>query len=276
MIFWSCLEQKVLVMAIFLKAAIRCATYACLVLALSVAATYPVEGRDNSPESAVASIQTGNALKIFSKSTRFIEAAPAFLARGNAGGELWIDSGQLIEYGTTFTAVFVRPSKLLLQLNARDGIQTTMIFDGETITVASYIDGKHIYDTTPQQGDVTESLDFVTTFSGGSREMAHFLTDQLTQSLNEIQTGLSLGKSTIDGVVCDHLALRSDTRDGQIWIARGAEPTPRRILITHREKPAQPRFWVQFDEWDLSPEISESTFKYTPPEDAERFRYFQD
>lgn len=263
-------------MAIFLTAAIRCASYACLVLALSVAATHPVEGQDNSPDSTVASIQTGKALKLLTRSTQFIEAAPAFLVKGNAGGELWTDSGQLIEYGTTFTVLFVRPSKLLLQLNARDGTQTTMIFDGETITVASYIGGKHLYDTTPQQGDVNESLDFVTTYSGGSREMAHFLTDQLTQSLNEVQTGLSLGKSTIDGVVCDHLALRSDTRDGQIWIARGDEPTLRRLLITHREKPAQPRFWVQFEEWDLSPEISEPNFIYSPPEGAVKFDYFLD
>ena len=57
--------------------------------------------------------------------------------------------------------------------------------------------------------------------------MAYFLTEQLTKSLDEVQTGLSLGKSTINGVVCDHLVLRSETRDGQVWIARGDKPTDR-------------------------------------------------
>ena len=92
-----------------------------------------------------------------------------------------------------------------------------------------------------------------------------------------MRTGFYVGKSIIGGVLCDHLAVRTDTRDGQVWIERGDEPTPWRIAITHREKPAQPRFWVQFDEWDFSPEFSESTFKYTPPEGAAvKFRYFSE
>jgi len=67
-----------------------------------------------------------------------------------------------------------------------------------------------------------------------------------------------------------------ETKDGQVWIERGDEPTPRRILITHRKEPSQPRFWIKFDEWDFSPELSESTFEYTPPEDAVKFRYFSE
>jgi len=85
-----------------------------------------------------------------------------------------------------------------------------------------------------------------------------------------------VGKSAITGISCDHLAIRSDTKDGQAWISRGDEPVPWRILITHREEPMQPRFWAQFDEWDFSPEISESTFRFTPSEDAVKFHYFQD
>lgn len=278
-------------MAISLKTVIRCSTNACLssftqrkrrnlicgaMLVLSLAATHHVVGQDSSPVSTAESKTTEHALQILSGSTQFIEAAPAFSVRGNSAGELMMDNGQLVEYGTNFTAIFVRPAKLYLQFNSRDGSEAMMIFDGETITAASNVDGQHIYDTTPQRGDVTASLDFMSRQTGGSREMAYFLTEQLTKSLDEVQTGLSLGKSTINGVVCDHLVLRSETRDGQVWIARGDKPTPLRILITHRDKPSQPRFWVQFEEWQFSPEISESTFKFTPSDDAEKFHYFPD
>jgi hypothetical protein len=246
-------------------------------LVILLAATHPVEGQDNSPEPAVDSKPTDNVLKTLSGSTQFIEATPAFSVKGNAGGELMMNNGQLIEYGTTFTATFLRPAKLYLSLSSRDGSEGTMVFDGETITVASSVNGLHIYDTTPQQGDVTESLDLLSRESGGSRELAYFLTEQLTTALTtSLQSGISLGKSTIDGVLCDHLALRSDTKDLQVWIDRGDEPIPRRILITHRNKPAKPRFWIQFDEWDLSPEFSESVFKYTPPDGAEKFDYFSE
>ena len=247
-----------------------------MVMALFALTTLSVEGRDDLPETAAESKRTADALKILTGSTQFIEALPAFSASGNAGGELYVKNDQLVEYGTNFKVTFVRPEKLYLQMNSWDGIETTLIFDGQTITVAIYAEGQHTYDTTPQPGNVHESLDFMTKYSGAPREMAYFLTKQLTRSLSSVQTGLSLGKSTIDGIVCDHLALRSDTRDGQAWIARGEEPTFRRILITHRKRPAQPRFWIQFDEWDVSPELSDSTFSYTPPEGVKRVHYFQD
>ena len=247
-----------------------------MVIALFAITTLSVEGRDELQESAAESKQTADALKILTGSTQFIEALPAFSASGSAGGELYVKNDQLVEYGTSFKLTFVRPEKLYLQMNSWDGIETPLIFDGQTITAAIYAEGQHTYDTTPQPGDVNDSLDFMTKYTGAPREMAYFLTKQLTRSLSTVQTGLSLGKSTIDGTVCDHLALRTENRDGQIWITRGEEPTPRRILITHRNKPAQPRFWIQFDEWDSSPELSESIFSYIPPEGAKQVDYFQE
>jgi hypothetical protein len=251
-------------------------TKSILLLVFLVTATHQVEGWDNFPEPAVDSKQTDDALKILSRSTRFIEAAKAFSANGNYAGELILENGQLVEYGSTFTFIFSRPAKLYMRLNAWDGNEATMFFDGETITVAAIHDGRHIYGTVPQPGDVNESLDFMVSKTGGPRELNFFLTEQMTSSLNRLRSGILLGKSTINGVLCDHLAVRSDTRDGQVWVERGAEPRPWRILITHREETAQPRFWIQFDKWDFSPEFSESTFKYTPPEDAVKFHYFND
>lgn len=247
-----------------------------VMLVLLVAATHHVEGRDGSPELAGESILTDSALKILSRSTRFIEAAKAFSANGIFAGELILGNGQLVEYGSTFTFIFSRPEKLYMRLNPWDGSEATMFFDGETITVASTHDGRHIYDTAPQPGDVNESLDFMVSKTGGPRELNFFLTEQMTSSLNRLRSGILLGESTINGVLCDHLAVRSDTRDGQVWVERGTEPRPWRILITHREEASQPRFWVQFDKWDFSPSISESTFKYTPPEGAVKLRYLNE
>lgn len=247
-----------------------------VMLILLVAATHHVEGQESSPEPAVDSTHTDNALKILSGSTQFIEAAAAFSAKGDFGGDLILENGQIVEHGSTFTVVYRRPSKLYMQLNSREGYEAKIFFDGETITVATIYDGRHVYDTTPQPGDVNESLDFMVGLTGGPRELNFFLTQQMTQSLNRVRTGVHVGKSMIGGVSCDHLAVRMDTRDAQVWIERGDEPKPWRILITHREEPAQPRFWVQFDEWDFSPEFSESTFKYTPPEGAVKFRYFNE
>ena len=80
----------------------------------------------------------------------------------------------------------------------------------------------------------------------------------------------------ISGVLCDHLALRGEKEDVQVWIARGDEPVPRRIVITYRELEGQPQFWAQFTEWDFSPELSETTFTFSPPADATRVQFLVD
>lgn len=247
-----------------------------VVLILSVASTLHVEGQDNSLAPAVESNHSDSALKILSGMTQFIEAAPAFSVKGKLGGDLLLENGQLAEYGSTFTAVLSRPAKLYLFMNSRDGSETTTVFDGEAITVAASNDGRHIYDTMPQPGDVNESLDFIASQTGVPRQLNYILSNQITKVLNGVQTAFSLGKSTIGDVLCVHLVVRSETKDGQVWIERGDEPTPRRILITHRNKPGLLRFWIQFDEWVFSPEFPESTFKYTPPEDAIKFHYFSE
>jgi len=74
--------------------------------------------------------------------------------------------------------------------------------------------------------------------------------------------------------MCDHLALRGEKEDVQVWIAQGDEPVPRRIVIKYRHIEGQPRFWVQFAEWNFSPELSDTTFTFVPPRDAERIGFF--
>jgi hypothetical protein len=70
--------------------------------------------------------------------------------------------------------------------------------------------------------------------------------------------------------------LRNETLDVQLWIEKGSEPVPRRMLILHKELKGRPRVWLQFSEWDFSPKLSERIFTLSPPRNAERFRFFED
>ena len=76
--------------------------------------------------------------------------------------------------------------------------------------------------------------------------------------------------------MCDHLALRGEKEDVQVWIARGDEPVPRRIVITYRQIEGQPQFWAQFTDWNFSPELPDTTFTFAAPEGATRVHFFAD
>ena len=106
--------------------------------------------------------------------------------------------------------------------------------------------------------------------------MGFFLSEDLTASLSRAKSGYRVGESNIAGVLCDHLALRNDDLDVQVWIEIGSQPVPRRIVITHKELQGQPRVWVNFTEWDFSPELSERIFTHSPPQHAERVDFLAD
>jgi len=61
--------------------------------------------------------------------------------------------------------------------------------------------------------------------------------------------------SQIAGVPCDHLALRGDQVDLQLWVAQGNQPLPRRLVLTYTREDGRPQFWAQFGEWNLAPEV---------------------
>jgi hypothetical protein len=148
-----------------------------------------------------------------------------------------------------------RPSKAIGRFDSRNGDSSTTVLDGEAISVLSVTDNINVYDTTRQPGDIDASLEFLAKQLGAPRQLRDFFSKDLTASLGSaVQSGYYVGESLISGVLCDHLALRGEKEDVQVWIARGDEPVPLRIVISYREMEGRPQFWAQFIEWDFSPE----------------------
>jgi hypothetical protein len=215
-------------------------------------------------------------LEILVHMTDFIVAAPAFTVIGDNGNEELQDDGQMLEFGAHLALTIQRPLQANLRIDIRNGANATLILDGEAISVFSVKDNMYIYDTTHQPGDINTSLNLLAAQFGVPRQLGFFLSKDLTASLSRAKSGYLVGESNIAGVLCDHLALRNDDLDVQIWIEKGNQPVPRRIVITHKELQGRPRVWVNFTEWDFSPELSEHIFTHSPPRDAERVEFLAD
>ena len=248
--------------------------------ALDVNAQYDTEtglaqgtgiSRSTTDDSALAK----DASEILARMTDFISAAPAFSLVGDTGHEVMQKNGHMLEFGSRLTLVIQRPSKGIGRFDSRNGDSSTTVLDGEAIWV--YSAKENIYDTTRQRGDIDASLDFIAKQLGFPRQLRDFFSKDLTASLGSaVKSGYYVGESMISGVMCDHLALRSDKEDVQVWIERGDAPVPRRIVITYRDLERQPQFWAQISEWDFSPELSDTTFTFSPPQGAKRVHFFTD
>jgi hypothetical protein len=82
--------------------------------------------------------------------------------------------------------------------------------------------------------------------------------------MDGVTEGIVVGQAVIEGVVCDHLAFRAPDVDWQVWIQQGAQPLPRRIVITTLDLPNAPQFAVTVTRWDLEPTFDAQTFTFTP------------
>ncbi len=111
---------------------------------------------------------------------------------------------------------------------------------------------------------------------GTADQLNHFFSIDLTDSMKSmVKSGYYVGKARIAGVMCDNLALRNEDEDVQLWIESGANPVPRRIVVTYKNVEGQPQFWAQFEEWNFSPTLPETIFSFSPPARASRVDFFR-
>ena len=82
-----------------------------------------------------------------------------------------------------------------------------------------------------------------------------------------------VAEDTLNGVATDHVALRGDTADLQLWIARTGDPLPQRLVITYRLDEGQPQYAANFSNWNLAPDVPDSLFTFTPAEGAQEIPF---
>jgi hypothetical protein len=83
---------------------------------------------------------------------------------------------------------------------------------------------------------------------------------------NAIEAG-DIGPSRVGGVDCEHLALRSQEVDWQLWIEKVDKPLPHKVVITTRKEPTAPQYTAVIT-WDLSPKIDDGMFAFKAPDGA--------
>ncbi len=95
--------------------------------------------------------------------------------------------------------------------------------------------------------------------------LADFLYRDPYKSVRDsIQFGFDLGQNEVNGRSCRTPAFVEKNVDWQIWIENGPQPTPCKLVITYKTRPAQPQFTAVFSDWNFSPRIAAPVF--TPAE----------
>ena len=242
--------------------------FTVLVVVLTLGTT-PVLAAVDAPTTTAAE-QDPEAKAILMKMAEFMAKAPAFSMTLRSGYDAIQEDGQYIEFGEIRRILLQRPDRLRVETERSNGEQALTLFDGKKISVFKPED--NVYSQIEKPGTVDDAIVYLVRDLQFTLPLARMLHTGFVQHLEKKKiTAISyVEENTLFDVVTDHLAIRTDDVDMQIWVAQGDEPLPRRVILTYMNAPGQPQFRGDFTEWSFSPKAASDSFTFIPPADAEQ------
>jgi len=211
-------------------------------------------------------------MTILQRMADFLSRAQHFSVTAEIGFDVVQASGEKLEFGETRQFVIRRPDRARVDITKRDGATSGFRFDGQEIAV--FNTRENVYATAAKPGTLDEAIAYFLNDLDMRFPLADLFSTQLAEALAaKVRSAYNVGPERIMGVPCEHIALRGDQTDMQLWIAQGDQPLPCRLVITYRTAEGQPQFWAQFSDWNLSPDVSDAQFAFTPSEGAAKIAF---
>jgi len=212
------------------------------------------------------------AMSTLMRAAEFLAKAQRLSVKADIGYDVVQGSGQKLEFGATRTITVRRPDRISVDIEDRDGTKRGFRFDGKQIAFFG-LDEK-VYATAEKSGDLDAAFAYFTRDLQMPLPMGELFTNNLPKGLKDrVSEAYYVEEATMGGTRCDHLALRNDMTDAQVWIAKGDQPLLRRFVITYKRANGQPQFRADFRDWNFSPETPDSLFTFTPAEGASRIQF---
>jgi hypothetical protein len=206
------------------------------------------------------------AQRLLKASTDFLAKQQQFSAETRNTLEVVLKSGQKIEFNHQARMSAQRPNKLRAERTG-DLVDQLFVYDGKSLTLSNPQDKAYAQVAAP------DTLEGMLEFARTQLDIVAPAGDLLDKNaydilMDGVTDGFVVGKAVIEGVRCDHLAFRAPHVDLQMWIQEGAQPLPRKMVITTRDLVNAPQFAVTVTKWNLQPKFSAQTFSFTPPAGA--------
>jgi hypothetical protein len=251
------------------------ASWTLLAIALLAGiAAPPIGSADDAaqdPRAQVVPQRDPGAGEVVGRMARRIAASDRIRVRGEIAWDVLQSDGRMLEFGATREVLLRRPDRLRVDLHPRGGGERRLLYDGARVVLHDL--DHQVYAAVERRGPVDAVVAYVSDRFGVPVALAEFLSPDLPALLGEeIQSAAYVAEEVIDGVRCDHVALRNEIGGLQLWIAQD-DSLPRRITISYEHEEGRPQFRARFADWDLSPRAPDSAFAFEPPKGAEKIAF---
>lgn len=171
------------------------------------------------------------ALGLLKRSTDRLSAAKSLTFKTTSSVEVPSPVGQTINYFSTAEVAVQRPDKLAAKKTG-DGASFDLYYDGKTFGA---VDAQlKLYARMAAPSTLDALIPLVEERTGIQFPYADMLySDVYAAVTKDLTHAYWVGKTTIDGMVCDHLAFAGPGLEWQIWLGPEKYPLPRRLAVTY-------------------------------------------
>ena len=189
----------------------------------------------------------------------YLANIPAWSVTVHTSYDVVQSDGFRIEWSERREVTVRRPGRLRIESERNDGALSLVLFDGRKITILD--DWAHVYAQEARQGKADDTMIYLIQKLGMELPFAVM---QPTE-LRSVQAVQYLGCTVTQWKPADHIAVETPTADFQMWIARGNQPLPLRVVINYKDPRGWPQLRAQFFGWNLKTKPTEALFSFKAP-----------
>ena len=202
------------------------------------------------------------AIDALKEMSNFLMTAKTLAITSQGSMDVVTNDGQRIQLDGTTSYKIRRPGFVI---DYESDIKSRrFIYDGKTFTVYSPKLG--YYSTVPAPATNREVLDTIYNKFGirlPLEDLFRWGDGSNSDRIQALKSAYEVGSATIDGVPTDHFAFREADVDWEVWIQKGDQPWPRKLVIIDRTDPARPTFTARLT-WQMNPAFTDADFAFVP------------
>lgn len=239
----------------------------CMVLAVPQAWAQSDPPAEESPAAAVGDIGgivTPDAQAVLDRMTATFQRMRSYSVTAAITRDEVLPYGYKLQNTESARMWVDAPKGLRLEVEG-DIKNRTYIYDGSKLTM--YVPDLNVYSVSPAPGTIGELVS-VLLDAGVEMPLIDLLYQGAVGDLTEsVKIGLVVGDSEVDGILTDHLAFRQADVDWQLWVEKGSNALPRKLLITTRYEVGDPQYQAVL-RWNLNPKTPAKSFAFVAPAGA--------
>jgi hypothetical protein len=179
-------------------------------------------------------------------------------------------SGQKVELGGTVAMRVRRPNRMSVDVRS-DRKNERIFYDGTTFTIFQPTLGYYAsFPAPPTLGELVDVLEQKYGVDLPLADLFRLGTDE--GQIAAVRGATFVGYSTVKGSVCSHFAFHQADVDWELWIQEGAQPLPRKLVITTTTERSQPQH-TSVMTWNVSPHLEDQAFVFMAPANAQRIEF---